>query len=156
VHGLPWRFTEAYSEDEFTTFIERYPTLANNRGSAVPTQPALTDRERRSASVRRAWTLPHGVDPGDLETQLTQAYLGDDDRYVFPSIGGDGQTLHPLLAWWAILYSLSMLARYGPASWSKHLDLDSCADAVSLESLLDRALDTCPQLVLHTVRSVST
>jgi hypothetical protein len=34
--------------------------------------------------------------------------------YVFPSIGGDTQALHPLLAWWAVLFALSLLARYQP------------------------------------------
>ena len=40
------------------------------------------------------------------------------------SIGGDQQALHPLLAWWAILFALSMLARYQPDTWTDYLDVD--------------------------------
>jgi hypothetical protein len=60
-----------------------------------------------------------------------------------------------LLAWWAILFALSMLARYQPETWTAYLDVDKCAYAVPLETLLDRALVTCPELLLHAIRSVS-
>jgi hypothetical protein len=70
------------------------------------------------------------------------------------SIGGDQQALHPLLAWWAILFALSMLARYQPDTWTDYLDVDK-SPAVPVETLLDRALLTCPELLLHAIRSVS-
>ena len=66
------------------------------------------------------------------------------------SIGGDQQALHPLLAWWAILFALSMLARYQPDTWTDYLDVDK-SPAVPVETLLDRALLTCPELLLHAI-----
>jgi hypothetical protein len=36
-----------------------------------------------------------------------------------------------------------------------YLDIDGSADAKPLETILDRALITCPELILHTIRSVS-
>lgn len=36
------------------------------------------------------------------------------ETYLFPSLGDNAQPLHPLLAWWAALYALSMVARYEP------------------------------------------
>ena len=105
--------------------------------------------------VRRAWTLAADQEPGEFRDVLTRPYLGDDDRYVFPSIGGDTQALHPLLAWWAVLFALSLLARYQPDTWTRYLDVDSSAYAEPLETLLDRALIVCPQLLLHAIRSVS-
>ena len=83
--------------------------------------------------VQRAWTLAADEEPGEFRDALTRPYLGDDDRYVFPSIGGDTHALHPLLAWWAVLFALSLLARYQPDTWTRYLD-------VVQFSLLDEAL----------------
>lgn len=55
--------------------------------------------------------------------------------------------LHPLLAWWAVLFGLSMLARYEPARWTEDLDVDKSALAVPLETVLDAALEACPELI---------
>jgi hypothetical protein len=37
-----------------------------------------------------------------------QPYRDDQDRWIFPPFDDDGHTLHPLLAWWALLFALSM------------------------------------------------
>ena len=105
--------------------------------------------------VQRAWTLAADEEPGEFRDALTRPYLGDDDRYVFPSIGGDTHALHPLLAWWAVLFALSLLPRYQPDTWTRYLDVDSSAHAEPLETLLDQALVVCPQLLLHAIGSVS-
>lgn len=90
----------------------------------------------------------------DFGESRSTPYLGDDDRWVFPGLGGSDLPLHPLLAWWALLFALSMIARYEPSSWTRHLDVDAEATAVKLESMLSLALDTCPQLILHAIRAV--
>jgi hypothetical protein len=153
IRGLPPRFGASLTEAEFIDFCSSYPTLADSTGGAVSGQQPLPDGS--SVKVRRAWTLSPGDSPGGFHSRLTRPYLGDDDRYIFPSIGGDQQALHPLLAWWAILFALSMLARYQPETWTDYLDVDNSAYAVPLETLLDRALLTCPELLLHAIRSVS-
>jgi hypothetical protein len=153
IRGLPPRFGAPYTEAEFIDFCSSYPTLAGSTGRAVSDQQPLPDG--RSVKVRRAWTLSAGDNPGEFHSRLTRPYLGDNDRYIFPSIGGDQQALHPLLAWWAILFALSMLARYQPETWTGYLDVDSSPFAVPLETLLDRALLTCPELLLHAIRSVT-
>jgi kynureninase len=61
--------------------------------------------------------------------------------------------LHPLLAWWALLFALSMLARYEPAGWTGYLNVDISPHAVALEAALGQALDICPQLILHAIRA---
>jgi hypothetical protein len=148
IEGMPQRFgSPNYNEDDFVTFCSSYPTLAGSTGQRVSNQPPLPDVERQSVRVRRAWTLAADQEPGEFRDGLTRPYLGDDDRYVFPSIGGDTQALHPLLAWWAVLFALSLLARYQPDTWTRYLDVDSSAYAEPLETLLDRALVVCPQLL---------
>lgn len=59
-----------------------------------------------------------------------------------------GDALSPLMAWWSLLYGLSMLARYYPATWTQALDLDESRWAVALEYALDEALEAVPRLVL--------
>jgi hypothetical protein len=155
IEGMPRRFAEPYTEDEFVEFCSSYPTLAGSVGRPVASQPPLLDEERQSVQVRRGWTLADSDDPGKFHNRHTRPYLGDNDRYIFPSIGGDQQALHPLLAWWAVLFALSMLARYQPNTWTACLDIDTSPYAEPLETLLDRALLTGPELLLHAIRSVS-
>jgi hypothetical protein len=99
--------------------------------------------------------MPADQDLTAFKTAHTWPYRGDDERYVYPVLGGSDVPLYPLLVWWSVLFALSMLARYEPASWTKLLDVDSSPDAVPLEALLNEALDTCPQLILHAIRGVS-
>jgi hypothetical protein len=92
-------------------------------------------------SVPGFWSIPPGADIDAFASSITLPYRGDDERYVYPALGGATMPLHPLLAWWAILFTLSMLARYEPAAWMKHISVDSSPDAVPLKNALDRGLD---------------
>jgi len=151
VGGLPWRFTTPYTESDIASYLDAYPTLA---GSGPIAGDIVREEETHTARIQRTWPpQPDGMDAFVLRS--TTAYRGDDDRQVFPALGGNTRPLHPLLAWWAVLFALSMLARYEPAAWTTHLSVDSSADAVPLETILDRALETCPELILHTIRSVA-
>jgi hypothetical protein len=47
--------------------------------------------------------------------------------------------------------TLSMLARYQPAQWVVHIDVNSSPFAVALERLLDDALIAVPRLVYSTL-----
>jgi hypothetical protein len=103
-----------------------------------------------------------GVDYGDNTVSFRpggapgQPYRDDEDRWAFPSFDDSGKALHPLLIWWALLFALSMLARYEPASWTSSLDVDVSPNAVPLEAVLDEALDTCPALILQAIHEVAT
>lgn len=67
---------------------------------------------------------------------------------LMPACREGGGYLDPLLAWWVMLYALSMLARYRPIEWTRAIDVDKSPLAVWLEQLLDKALDAVP-LQLH-------
>ncbi|MEJ3741743.1 YaaC family protein [Actinomycetes bacterium KLBMP 9797] len=161
VRGVPWPSNSWPTEPEIIDYLSTYPTLAgsdkpnlSHRHEVDPDALGHTrhDPYDKIADFLRAWPLPPGLDPWDGRTV---PYRGDDDRWAFPVLGGSDRPLHPLLAWWAVLFALSMLARYEPASWTEHLDVDSSPDAVALETALERALDTCPELILQTMRRVS-
>lgn len=75
-------------------------------------------------------------------------------RIIHPRLGGDDRQLHPLLRWWSVLFALSMLARYNPDQWISHIDVNSCKNAVAIEVLLEKAMETVPELVLATIEDV--
>ncbi|MFF3819639.1 YaaC family protein [Streptomyces bluensis] len=50
----------------------------------------------------------------------------------------------PLMSWWLLLYSFSMLSRYQPRTWSEALDADKSSSAAALEYALDIALEVVP------------
>ncbi|KMS84168.1 MULTISPECIES: YaaC family protein [Streptomyces] len=60
------------------------------------------------------------------------------------------------MAWWAVLYTLSMLARYEPATWYTLISVDNSQHAVAIERLLERAINHVPVLIADTIDEVST
>ncbi len=162
VHGLPARLGGAADpERAVRDFLAGYPSLAGSSPSRLADGIIPDDPQTGSGMVVRCWPWPDPIDPAkyvtfleDFEDRRTLPYRGNDDRWVFPALGGDKTALHPLLAWWALLFALSMLARYEPASWTSHLDVDASPNTVPLESALGHALDACPQLILDAIRAV--
>jgi hypothetical protein len=149
--GLPERpgGYDKIPEKEIRAILRSYPTLAGNHplGEEVWFKARIDYRDR---STVRFW--PHYTYPWKAD----QPYRDDYDRWVFPPFDEEGNTLHPLLAWWSLLFALSMLARYEPASWISNLDVDVSPNAVPLEAALDEALGSCPELVLRAIRTVTT
>lgn len=69
------------------------------------------------------------------------------NRYAVPSIGG-GDPFSPLMTWWLLLYTFSILARYQPRKWIDVLNFDTSKYAASVGYALDVAMVVIPQLVL--------
>ena len=59
------------------------------------------------------------------------------------------------MTWWAVLYTLSMLARYQPAEWARCIDINNSPYANSVEVLLTASRIAIPHLVLSTLNEVS-
>jgi hypothetical protein len=145
---LPWRLGEAPDAAGIEAYLAAYPTLSGCEEIRDPDPHgirALFGIGRGEMTFR---TRPGSPAPA-------QPYIEADDLWLFPATGGAALPLHPLLSWWALLFALSMLARYESASWIGHLDIDASPDAIKLRTALDLALDTCPQLVLAAIRAVS-
>lgn len=66
---------------------------------------------------------------------------------LLPRAGDSEQALRPLMAWWGVLYALSMLARYAPSRWTETLSLPDSPIASKIEFLLDSAVDAVPELL---------
>lgn len=107
--------------------------------------------------VTMNWEPPPDWPGGDagkvayLES-FTRAYCGG--RYLFPTVAGEDRTMHPLMAWWAVLFVLSMLARYEPARWGAYIAVDSSRHAVTLERILGQAREVVPRVVAETIQEV--
>ncbi|WP_412775475.1 YaaC family protein [Streptomyces mirabilis] len=61
-------------------------------------------------------------------------YRFNDHRYLRPAFQLAKSPPSPLMSWWLLLYSFSMLARYEPRKWTDALDIDKSPDAAALES----------------------
>ena len=69
--------------------------------------------------------------------------------YAFPESASGAVTPHPLLVWWSVLFALSMLARYEPERWYKHISVASSPEAVPIENLLNLAMSSVPRTLLQ-------
>jgi len=74
-------------------------------------------------------------------------YRYEREHWLLPVVGDSRDELSALLLWWALLFALSLLARYEPVAWRTALDPDQSELAFGLERLLDDALDITPDLL---------
>ncbi|MFD5129723.1 YaaC family protein [Streptomyces olindensis] len=148
--------------EDMPTLQDRKAWLAN----FLPKYPGVHDarlwgseedayREIRSGrfSVELCWSAPKR----DMEeTEISNffdtrapTYRFTEDRYLRPAFESTKAPPTPLMTWWLLLYSFSMLARYQPRKWSEALDIDKSPSAAALEYALDIALEVIPHLVLE-------
>jgi hypothetical protein len=151
IKGLPNRVFEGLEGEESREALERvlsdYPQSEGWQLPAGPAGPRLLRPDEYGWDVDVRWPAPVGERPLVEERRAPQ-YRSPHDRWFRPVLNDDGDWLSPLMTWWALLYGLSMLARYHPAPWTASLDLDNSRWAVPLEYVLDEALEAVPRLVL--------
>jgi len=104
------------------------------------------------------WKVKDGADANAEEKRefiRTRARKHVGTQYFFPTIGSGDRGIHPLMAWWAVLFVLSMLARYQPSEWSEHIDVNNSRHAVPIEALLKDAVESLPYLIAEAIDEVS-
>lgn len=162
----------AGSEDpktELRNFLSHYPKLGDygySRTSADPEAPPKIlvhgdvdtqvdfhwPRFDPANPLRRSPTLSR-------DEQLTMAHEVATETWngwvLLPELTPGIGPIHPLLSWWAVLYTLSMLARYQADRWTAAIDVDASPYAVPLERGLEDALRVCPELILLALKQVS-
>lgn len=92
-----------------------------------------------------------GVSAQDRErrfTAIARPYR-DLGNWLLPEVGGSGEPIAPFLAWWMLLYALSMLTRYEPGTWTAALDVDRTEVAAALEVTVDEALTAIPDIIFE-------
>lgn len=144
-----------FSDDpkrELREHLARYPTLTGYEADLAADRPVKFHPAAVAGElgVRLTW-LADGMLEEHRAERIARMCLPtvDGSQWVAPAVAGNDRPLHPLLAWWAVLHALSMLARYEPAAWDRHRDIDGSIDAAAVEALLDQALIEVPELVLH-------
>ena len=89
--------------------------------------------------VREGQTIEHAID-GQLVRYRNHSMS-------IPAMEGRSDAMHPLMAWWTVLYILSMLTRYYPDLWTELIDVNRSRYATQLEFVLDTAISAVPDLV---------
>lgn len=163
VCDIPDRVIDAGTREALAEYLLSYPTVAQHdsyvrTGRLGPDGPPdYTRYPHGGGELRVNWLMPEGSATADERRQhllgMTRGYAGQ--RYFLPVITPMNREMHPLMAWWSVLYALSMLARYEPASWVSHTNVDSSRHAVSIERLLERALTHLPDLIADAIAEVS-
>lgn len=72
---------------------------------------------------------------------------------LMPAVGNSLRALDPMLTWWVVLYTLSMITRYKPVLWTEIIDVNRSPLAVPLETLLSKALESVPAHIHSTLSS---
>jgi YaaC-like Protein len=162
VSGLPAYLAHVNATAaEFDAFMAAYPTAADY--VPVTTQRGVpqywAEEGRDTVSVQLSWYAgPKYPVAEELRSARLSAALTryrDDSYALFPEVVPGKRPFHPLMAWWAVLYTLSMLARYQPAEWATCIDINTSPYANVVEYLLEESRITVPDLVLTTLHEVT-
>jgi len=128
--------------------LRHYPAASTVHIEQPQSIPLVTAPTSAGHGARLYWPTPspdlHGQRRA-LDAVAPIDALGG-ARWLRPSVRG--AALSDLMLWWALLFGLSMLARYEPDGWTAALDYDNSPLAVPLTALLDTAAQAVPALVL--------
>ena len=159
----PWVVNAGNGRQALNDYLQAFPDAEGyhdflRSGREPDAGPAFTLHQDGWGELNMHWLLPNGQSgtPAErlalLET-ITRPYIST--LYFFPIVTSQKRSLHPLMAWWAVLHTLSMLARYQPAEWASYINVDTSQYAVAIERLLKTAVRVLPQLVAETIDRVA-
>jgi hypothetical protein len=144
-------------------YLSAFPTATGydsyvTNGSDMSAVPAFAPHVDGWGELHMNWLVDQGrICSPDKQTahisSITRPYLGS--SYFFPGISESNQSLHPLMAWWAVLFTLSMLARYEPSQWGSYVNVNQSHVATMLEDLLAAAIHVMPRLIAEAIDQVS-
>lgn len=150
------------TRETVTSFFAKYPGLARHHEYVRQTYrpdapPDFTRYEHGGGELRVSWLMPQGDALVEERREhlhgLTRSH--GLSRWFLPAIPPTSREPHLLMVWWSVVYTLSMLARYEPASWAGLISVDGNRHAVPIEGLLKRAIAFIPGLIASTLDEVS-
>lgn len=128
---------------------EHFPTCTDVQALRFRNLPTIPEHDTPYGPGISMWWPPQDTNvSGHLRT-LDRVAPGSGEygpRWIRPGVGD--VAMSQLMTWWALLFGLSMVARYEPGGWVSALDYDSSVLAAPLEQLLDTGLEVLPDLVL--------
>jgi hypothetical protein len=138
------------TEDAIRRLLEQYPSA---QGWYFPGGDHRIPERQTPLGWRviLAWTAdgPSWDDRFAKIREVAPEYGRVEHHWLRPAVGTKKGYLAPLIAWWVLLFGLSIVARYEPAEWTKALSINESDLAAPLESLLDDAMLDIPRLVLE-------
>ncbi|WP_143234554.1 YaaC family protein [Paractinoplanes atraurantiacus] len=150
---------------DLARYLRAYPMLGAYSYVKANDRPGADPAVSFYANGRGEVELHVMVDDGrKVDEQARRAYFeaiaarhsgAYSSFYLVPAVGSNKHPMHPLMTWWAVLYTLSMLARYQSAEWATYINVDRSPHAVPIEQLLQGALSAVPELIASTIRDVS-
>lgn len=159
VEGIPDSVAQSAAPGALKDFLAHYPAAGSwtSPVDALGTTPADIwfpgHVHPKLNVVALLWPAPYPV-PAAQSSAGAPARIGAayfKNTFLFPALGDNTRPLHPLLAWWAVLYVLSMVARYEPCAWTEMTAINSSLEASSIEHLLETAVVRLPRLVLDVI-----
>ena len=121
-------------------FVTKYPNL-DGAGLWGGVHEAFTEARAHRFAIELYWPAPKDeMKEAEIEEFFdarAPVYRFNADRYLRPAFEPAKAPPTPLMSWWLLLYSFSMLARYQPRTWTDALDM---------------ALEVVPHLVLEGLR----
>lgn len=154
VAGLPNRVFEGLDQEAsdlaLMAELEHYPTAAGWQRYS-PQGIHLERPDDYGWAVELQWDAG-GQSPEDHESKLLKVapeYRLSGRHWMRPTLNAAGDSLSVLMTWWALLYGLSVVARYHPREWANTLQVNKSRIAVPLERTLDIALEAVPHYVLE-------
>lgn len=94
----------------FANFAASYPSLAGSTFDRVTGHSSVRDGRSDTQSIQVSWTVSSGGSSGATDS----IGIYRQSLFVLPAPPGGDRPMHPLMIWWAVLFGLSMLARYEP------------------------------------------
>lgn len=146
----------ASSAERIQQLLQGYPILVD-AGYRLVTLPGIDDAVVWSPTTGGQSLIVLLHDPDMTKTperaldEMVPQYRWVGRRWLRPSLYDGEPPPSPLMTWWALLFGLSMLARYHPAEWADALDRQSSTAAAELERTMDLAIEALPHLVLDAV-----
>jgi hypothetical protein len=145
-------FEDSQSAEVLAALRGHYPRMLRSEDPIVASQHSWAPGLRR---VWLQWTSPTSYKATPERLRGLAAFVRSDFEARLPSYRGRPwafpllreQELHPVVIWWAVLYTMSMLARYEPESWARAIDVNNSDWAVPLEHILDQALPALPEVI---------
>lgn len=127
-------------------FLKRYPALID----WIPTTPSGSnvDWPNPNMAFTLRWKRPDELGSGHVLDGSLARYRGQ-QMLAYPTLEADpaGLPVHPLMAWWMVLYAMSMLTRYQPVRWTEMIDVNRSEHATAIEYVLDAGVLAVPDLI---------
>lgn len=133
---------------------EHYPSLRGMQPRPDGYAQLYVGQEGMQFNLKSELADHVGSDAARAKTLDDRTFRVAEGRQALPRFGSASEPCHPTVVCWAVLWTLSMLARYAPVRWAKALDVSKSPDAVALEEVLQDSMMLVPWCLVDALDAV--